>query len=397
MSMGERRRRLLLGGVAALVLNVPRRGVARSEKPANRAKISLATFGGVPGASPEVLIDSFEQAFAHLKLAGGGELVVPPGIYDFGDCSSGGRVISVDDLQNVVISAYGATFRLKTTKKVIPLLFYFFNPNNVKVAGASFNDAGYDGDVDWRGMYCVKAEANRPCSGFTMVDCYVNGAVGLFQSQQHGVNRYLMKDISLHGTVENAYYGAGLTYVGDNARVDLICRNVRRGCISFGLKNAHIKIRMSHTADAPGSNGFIALACEGESEGNVENVHIDLDVSGVGNHSALVHFYHVKSERLGYIRKVNAAVTVNNLKRGHTPTNVFVFDHELPSTAILPSTARGWDQIVLRGSVRGRLPGRLIHSPSRSTSSGTIYIASELATRELNMSELPAYFRSKYP
>lgn len=397
VSMGERRRKLLLGGVAALILQVPGHGVAHSARPANRAKISLATFDGVPGASPEMLIDAFEQAFAHLKLAGGGELVVPPGIYDFGDCSSGGRVIFVEDLENVVVSAYGATFRLKTTKKVIPLLFYFFNPNNVKVAGASFNDAGYDGDVDWRGMYCVKAEANRLCSGFTMVDCYVNGAVGLFQSQQHGVNRFLMKDISLHGTVENAYYGAGLTYVGDNAKVDLICRNVRRGCISFGLKNAHIKIRMNHTAEAPGSNGFIALACEGESEGNVENVRIDLDVSGVGNHSGLVHFYHVKKEKLGYIRKVNAAVTVNNLRRGRTPTNVFVFDHELPSTAILPATARGWDQIVLRGSVKGRLPGRVIYSPSRSTSPGTIYVDPGLVTREVNMSELPAYFHSKFP
>lgn len=393
---GKRRRRLLLSSAAALLLQANTTFLAHAAKPESRRKLNLAVFGGEPGASGSTLVDAFTEAFAHLKSVGGGELLVPPGDYDFGDCSTGGRIISVDDLSNVVIQAYGATFRLNTTDRVIPVLFYFFNPNNVKFAGARFIDTGYDANVDWRGMYCVKAESNRSCRGFTMVDCQVNGAVGLFQSQQHGPNRYLLKDINLHGKVENAYYGAGLTYVGENARVDLACRNVRRGCISFGLRNASIRIRMDHAADAPGSNGFIALACEGESEGNVENVRIDLTVSGASSHSGLVHFYHVKSEKLGYIRKVDASVTVNQLKRGRIRTNVFVFDHELPSTLILPVTARGWDQISLSAKVNGDLPGRMIHNPSASTSPGSIYLDPALV-EQINMAKLPSYFRRKSP
>lgn len=392
--MDERRRKLMLGGAAAFVLQASAGVAARPAKAEGRPRLSLAALGGVPGASPETLIDAFIQAFAHLKSAGGGELLVPPGVYDFGECATGGRIVSVDDLKDVVISAYGATFRLNTTKKVIPILFYFFNPNAVTVAGASFNDIGYDAELDWRGMYCAKAESNRPCSGFRMVDCKVDGAVGLFQSLQHGANRFLMKDIHLHGTVRNAYYGAGLTYVGDNAKVDFTCENVRRGCIAYGLRNASIKIKMSHAAGVPGSNGFISLACEGENAGNVENVRIELEVNGVAKHSGLVHFYHQKTEVRGWMRNIAANVTVNQLKMSRTTPSVFLFDHELPDTEILKSTTRGWDQIFLSGRINSSFTGRIIHNPSVSTAAGTIYVEPGLVA-QMDMSRLARYFRVK--
>lgn len=390
----QRRRQLLLGAAGVALLPAVGAALAGTSKPEGRSRLSLAALGGVPGAKPDALIDAFTQAFEHLKEAGGGELFVPPGVYDFGDCDSGGKVIAVDGLRDVVISAYGANFRLNTTRKVIPILFYFSNPNNVTVAGASFRDTGYDAGTDWRGMYCAKAESNRPCSGFRMVDCKVDGAVGLFQSLQHGANRYLMKDIHLHGTIRNAYYGAGLTYVGDNAKVDFVCENVRRGCIAYGLRNASIRIRMSHGADAPGSNGFISLACEGENAGNVENVRIELEASGVARHSGLVHFYHQKSESRGWMRNITANVTVNNLKKSRPNSSIFLFDHELPSSEILKSTARGWDQIFLSGRINGSYAGRIIHNPSVSTSAGTIYIDSTLGA-QMDMSQLARYFRVK--
>jgi hypothetical protein len=392
--MDQQRRKLILGGTAALFMHSSGAEVIRPAKGDGRPRLSLAALGGVPGASPERLVDAFEQAFAHLKLAGGGELLVPPGVYDFGECGTGGRVVSVDGLNDVVISAYGATFRLNTTRKVIPILFYFYNPNNVTFAGASFNDVGYDADVDWRGMYCAKAESNRACSGFRMVDCKVDGAVGLFQSLQHGPNRYLMKDIHLHGTVRNAYYGAGLTYVGDNAKVDFVCENVRRGCIAYGLRNATIRIKMTHEAGMPGSNGFVSLACEGENAGNVENVRIDLDVSGVARHSGLVHFYHQKGEARGWMRNIRANVTINNLKKSRGSTSVFLFDHELPDAEIVKSTARGWDQIFLSGRIVGEFAGRIVYNPSVSTAEGMIYIDPALGA-QMDTSRLARNFRVK--
>lgn len=385
MKVNERRRMLLFGTTAVFL-----QGCAGNAE--DRMRVSLDRFGGRPGADSSTLISAFNRAFSELKSSGiGGQLLVPPGVYDFGSYSGPSNIISAEDLSNVVISAYGATFRVNTTANVIPCLFYFSNPNDITVAGARFNDTGYTPSVNWRGMYCARAEVTRESRGFRMVDCDVNGAVGLFASQSHGTNKFLMKDISLHGTVRNAYYGAGLTYVGDNAQVDLVCENVRRGCIAYGIRNAAINIKMSHAAGALGSNGFISLACEGDNEGNVDNVRINLEVSGAANHTGLVHFYHQQSEALGCIRNIDAVVTIRNLNPGSQTTNMFVFDHELPDMTVAPSTVRSWDQISLHGSVAGNFPGRVIHNPSISRSRGAVYVDTSLAELT-SMAELPDYF-----
>ena len=85
---------------------------------------------------------------------------------------------------------------------------------------------------------------------------------------QHGRHKFLARGIRLQGTVRNAYYGASLTYAGDGADLDLACENVRRGCMSYGLRNATVRMRMKHARGQPASNGFICLACEGASAGN---------------------------------------------------------------------------------------------------------------------------------
>lgn len=389
----DMRRRALSFGAAALALHAWAGAMARPARAAERARFNLADFGGVPGAGPATLVNAFGQAFDEIRSAGRScELLVPPGVYDFGKHAAPGNTVLAEELRDVFIYAYGARFKVNTTANVIPCLFYFSNPNNVTFAGASFTDTGYVPDVNWRGMYCARAEATRACSGFRMIDCDVNGAVGMFASQSHGDSKFLMRDISLHGRVRNAYYGAGLTYVGENARVDLVCEDVRRGCIAYGLKNAGIRIRMNHGATALGSNGFISLACEGESAGNVENVRVDLRVSGVGNHSGLVHFYHQQTEAPGLMRNIDATVTLDNFKPGSETTSLFVFDHEVPGMKVLPATTRGWDQIALHGNVAKGFSGRIVHNPSVSRYPGRIYVDANLAGAA-GMSRLPRYFR----
>jgi hypothetical protein len=203
-----------------------------------------------------------------------------------------------------------------------------------------------------------------------------------------------MKDIELHATVKNAYYGAGLTYVGDNANVDLSCVNVRRGCIAYGLRNANIRIKMWHDARASASNGFISLACEGENAGNVENVKVDLDVSGTAMHSALVHFYHQKTEARGVMRNISVNVAIKNLQKGRSGNSIFLFDHELPDATIVKTTERSWDQISLSGRITGSFSGRIIHNPSVSTAAGTIYVDPGLVSKT-DMSQLAKNFRVK--
>jgi hypothetical protein len=389
---------MLRGGLAcvmaikaqsASVQSLKKRGsAAEDSKP-----VRLEIYGGKPGAAPFLIKEAFTKAFAELFQRGGGTLIVPPGVYDFGDYTTGTNVLQAEELTNVTISGYGATFRMHTRANVMPCLFYFTNPNNVNIAGASFEDPGYSPLVNWRGMYCVGAEATRECSGFRMIDCSVNGAVGLFQSQSEGANRYLMKNISLKATVKNAYYGAALAYAGDNAALDLICENVRRGCIAYALRNASIRIKMTHKAGAAGSNGFISLVCEGATRGDVENVRINLEASGVQAHNALVHFYHEENQAQGYMRNIDASVILNNLQPGSVTTSMFLFDHELHSTAIAPTTQRGWDQIFLHGSIIGPFSGRVVSNPSISTSPCEIFIDADLAAL-IDLAQLPDYFQA---
>jgi hypothetical protein len=387
----HRRRRILLGALAsgAVGLLATAIGSSRIEERNKRKigdiggaivpakRISLASHGGVPGASPSVLRNAFRRAFAALTENGGGILLVAPGLYDFGRYEESTSIISANGLRNVAISAYGASFKATTTAGVMPHMFYFFNFENVTLAGASFIDAGFNPRVNWKGMYCAGIQADKESSGFRMVDCYAESVVGLFYSHNNADSRRYLRDISIQGEVRNAYYGVGASYIAEEVKVDLACHNVRRAFIAYALKNADIKVTATSTESWPGSNGFVALVCDGSSKGNVENVRIRVDASGAGIYGSYVHFYHQGTEPDGHMRHIDATVNVRNVSPAPT---LFVFDHETDD--VQPTTSRVWNQISLHGSVTGRLAGSLISNPSVSTSPGIVYVDRNLVSQE---------------
>jgi hypothetical protein len=405
MGTDMRRRTLLLGGLVAGTAGwLPAswgdswkaRG-ARSAAddiggaivPANT--VSLALYGGVPGASPAILRNAFSQAFAVLMEKGGGTLLVPAGLYDFGSHATSTSIISCNDLSNIAISAYGATFKATTTAKAVPHMFYFFNFNNITIAGARFTDPGFNPRVDWKGMYCVGIQASKASRGFRMVDCYAESVVGLIGSRNNASTRQYLADIEIQGEVRNAYYGMGASFIREQVKVNLICHNVRRAFIAYALKNADILVKISSTANWPGSNGLIALVSGGATMGNVEDVRVKVDASGAGIYGGYVHFYHQGPEADGYMRNIDATVNVTNVMSS-TP-NLFIFDHE--TNGVQSRTARVWDRISLHGSVAGSFAGRIISNPSVSTSPGSVYVDAKLAALT-DISKLPAYFhRSK--
>lgn len=381
------RRRLLLGGLCLAGLGVATPSVAGA------GSVSLAACGGRPGASRAELVGAFARAFDLLRSAGGGVLDIAPGAYDFGRQAEDASIIPVEGLHDVRIRAHGALFLLDTVASVTPCLFYFVNPVNVVFEGASFSDAGYDPHLNWRGMVCVRVEATVPVRGFALVQCAVDGAVALFQCHQHGRHKFLVRGIRLQGTVSNAYYGASLTYAGDDADVDLACENVRRGCMSYGLRNAAIRMRMLHARGQPASNGFISLACEGASAGNVGNVRIALESSGPACHGSLIHFYHQQQERAGEMANIRAHVKLSGMREGDSALRVFLFDHEVAGGVILRRTARTWSDISLSGEIGGRLHGRLVDNPSASISPCSIRLDPALSAHAA-LSGLPAYFHA---
>jgi hypothetical protein len=349
--------------------------------------VSLASYGGVPGAAPAVLIGAFGNAFASLMEKGGGTLLVPAGGYDFGEYDSSALVVRGDDLSNIAIFAYGATFKATTTANVMPFLFYFVNPNNVTIAGASFVDPGFNPSVNWKGMYCAGIQANRASRGFRMVDCRAESVVGLFSANNNASTRHYLEDIDIQGEVRNAYYGVGASFIRERVKVNLVCHNVRRAFIANALKNADITVTVSSTAQWPGSNGLVSLASGGAEMGNVEDVRVNVTASGAGIHGSYVHFYQVGPAVDGYMRNIDATVNLYNVSAAQS---LFIFDHE--TDRVQQKTARVWDQIHLHGSVTGSFAGRVISNPSVSSSPGTVHVDRNLALLEKQWN-LPAYFR----
>jgi hypothetical protein len=350
----------------------------------------LADFGGFPGAPSEALLAAFEAAFIKLKTLGGGVLLVSPGDYDFGSYSKSSRVIDAADLKDVVISAYGARFIVTSKVAITPFLFCFHNPNNVTLSGANFIDFGFNKSAwlahnRW-GMYCVSVDSITECNYFKLVDCLAQNVTGLYVNDSRS-NKYKVKNVIIENCrVTNAYYGVDALYHGKNLSVrNLICQDVRRGFISFGSTDVDIDIKLHCTAYFLGSNGFISLVCEGESVGDVNNVRIKLDVSGVESHSCLVHFYHQQDDSPGAIKNVMVFIKVNQLttkakNASLDDLNIFVFDHELPNATILRNTTRIWDQITLTGQVKGNVSGKIISAPTKSKTLGTLILDDNIYT-----------------
>jgi hypothetical protein len=334
-----------------------------------------------------VLIQAFQQGLAVLSQAGGGTLFVPPGTYDFGAIGEPIEMILCRDLRDIVISAYGAVFVANTTTAIVPNMFYFHNFNNVTLAGASFVDLGFTPWVNWRGMYCVGIQADRPSRGFHLVDCYAERVVGLLASNNDAAGRHLLSDIHVRGEVRHAYYGVGANYIKERVKVDLDCHNVRRAFIAYASKHAEITVKASANADWPGSNGFVALVCPGASQGNVEDVRVKVDVSGFCIHSSYVHFYHQGPQRGGVMRNIDATVNVVDMRSMNC---MFLFDHEV--YGVRSRTARQWDRIGLHGTVAAGCTGSVVANPSVSTSPGTIYLDRNLA-RSAGIDALAAGFR----
>jgi len=389
-SPSTKRRKLLLRGAAlgaAALLPAPvgdatggqpRRtqvgGIKAAMVPS--AIVSLADYGGLPGAQTAVLVGAFRRALDDLADHGGGTLLVPRGVYDFGHCTDAATLVLCCNARDIAISAYGALFTVTTAANVMPNLFYFFNFQNITIAGASFADAGFDPRPDWRGMVCVGIQADRPSHGLMLVDCYAERVVSLLSSHNNAATRCFLSNIRVHGEVRFAYYGVNASFIRENVDIDLVCHDVRRAVIASALSNADIRVTVSSTAQWPGSNGLIALICSGASVGNVKNVRITLAASGEGNYGSYVHLYHQGDEPDGAIRNVDATVHFANAA---SATTLFLFDHEV--RFVKATTSRVWDGIALHGTITGNFDGHVVANPSASSAPGTICLDRNLAQR----------------
>lgn len=352
--------------------------------------VNIKEFGAVgDGVANETT--AFRTAFEYMRSIRGGVLLVPPGTYHFGSYSTSQKILEVNNIPNLTILAYGATFTATTTASVTPFLFLFTDCNNLVIKGAAFKDLGFDPSVweqhsRWGMAGIVLQPSNNITRNIVIEDCRASNLTYFIlsdQINQVGVGtRRSVRDLSVRNcSVENAYYGVDLLYFGGTTKVDLVCRDVRRGFISYGQQNTDVNIKLYTSKGFLGSNAFISLACAGNAYvdpttgtpiGNdcrVENVNVNLDVSGYEAHTAYVHLYHQKADSVGEIGNVTSHIRINNLSQeGKNPliTNTYAYtiDHELPNGAVLGATQRTVRNASLNLSLTGGLSGEVFNIPS---------------------------------
>lgn len=362
------------------------------------------------------VVTDLQAALDAWEASPGGTLTIPPGDYYLGSYGTSAVVLDCTPPRRGRISAYGARFIVETTApNVTPFIFKFTNPDGVVFDGGEFLDLGFDAGAwvthDRQGAGAIYLVANTACDGFTLRDARGEDLTYLVISDQRA-NKNLMRHVNvLDCKLKMAYYGVDLIYAAQNVDIrNLECEDVRRGFITFGARNADVDIKLKCNTGFLGANAFIALACEGETyddtavggvgvigtAANVENVRINLTVSGAEAHTGLVHFYHQQADSAGSIKNVKANVLVNNLTTAGKnvligDTNIFVFDHELPGGAILGATTRQFKDIELSGGVIGTISGvpvdvDSVNSSNKHTislSPGLTAITQTLATNPL--------------
>lgn len=356
--------------------------------------VLMSDYSGVPGASGETIFNAWNSAIAQVKALGGGTLVFDAGTYAMGALDNGDSVFFVNNLTDALIDMRGAIFTCTTSASSIANLFHFQNPNNVTCRGGKMIDSGYSassGGND-RGSYFIRAQSTTStiCNYFKVFEGETDGAMGYFVTQQDGVSNYTFNNITVRGTAKNTYYGAGITNAGSGVNVDLICNNVRRAVIAYSPVDSTFKITGTHAPTALGSNGYISLARTNTSR-DIDNVTVDVSLTGTTNHTALVHFYHQfgTNASTGWMQNIRCNTTLDNLANT-TGLSIYRFDHELDGSTIASTTARGWKDIILDAAITGTFSGTKINSASASTASGnSVGVKVGLTS---NLTGLPIYF-----
>ena len=193
------------------------------------------------------------------------------------------------------------------------------------------------------------------CIGFVAVD-------GTNQFGQSGSVAKGIRNIVVTGNCDRVYYGMTNIHGATDSITRLVCVDVRRGLLSYGLKRAVLDYTLRCTANFLGSNGFIELAAQGTSYGDPESIRINLCVTGVEAHAAYITFYNQTSTTIGSISDVISRIqfdglTVVGKNSGIGPTSLYSFLHENDAGAVVNPTTRNYYNFDLEAVGVGTFSG----------------------------------------
>ena len=328
------------------------------------------------------------------------------GIYNLGTITTTkGHKITIDSPTGMSFIGNGALIKCGTSGTSGKCsAFAINNPLNFKSNGINFTDPTFtlstqvSGSAYGCGLFLLYATAPStaaaPC-GNVQIDGVATDAlyfVVIDASTNYGPSGnvgYAMRNVEVSGRCTRVYYAMTNIYGAVDTITRIECTDVRRGLLSYGLRQAKIKQSLVCTSGFQGSNAFINLACESTVFGDVFDVDIDLSVSGVEGALSYVVFYHQGSATTGVITDVRARISLNNLTTvgryggDSTVTNGYEFLHEIAGVAQV-TTTRETSNLDIECTLTGTISGVVAKLASLPTVKKNIslgrYLTAQLTT-----------------
>lgn len=235
---------------------------------------------------------------------------------------------------------------------------------------------------------------SNPCGG-VVIECSAKNCMGLVtcdSTNQLGVSNavaHAVRNLQVRGVVDSVYYGVSSVYGATNVKADLDCKDTRRGFISYGQKVAKVNLVATSSANFIGSDAFVEIACEGSMAGNVIDIDVNVSMSGVEAHEAIVNFYHQQDSSTGEIANVRSFVSANGLTTvGKNPAlgtlNLYRFTHVNAAGSVLGSTGRVTRDCRIDCAVSGSITGSLVQVQSAPTVKSPLYLGGGITNGQTN-------------
>lgn len=348
--------------------------------------VNLATYGGIPGALAATIKTAIANALTALKAAGGGTLLIPPGIYDMGASAVNGYEFlgAQVEMSNIRISGYGALFTFQTTAAVITYGIVFVDGQNIELEGLQFRDTGYDSSLSWKGAHAVmsfQTSAFGGVKGFRMRDCYATSCLSPYAVQ--GDAAFLLSDVDVQAVADNCYYGLQLDGV-TNVTASIVTTDARRSAIAYNCNNMTLTVDATNTAAGVGSNGWVELAARADDD--CGNWKVNLTYRGDVRHGTLVRVEHQGlAGTAGTMDNVDLTLTVDNPVNSGFASDAIKFTHDAGGGV----TNRVWSNFRVHGQFLGDwLAADKVTNPEISATGSSIALDASVD----DLTGLPAYF-----
>lgn len=360
--------------------------------------VSINDFGALGVGNDKAV---FQAAANACKI--GKTLWLGDATIELGTLSAGEIGVLIDSPFNMQIIGSGAT--VKCTAVVgRSSMIGLKNPINFKSFGVNFENNGFTiagtvsgpriGSYGYYAYATAPYSATNPCGNIEIGGAAKNcmGFVTSDSTNQLGIaaaEPYGIRGLKVTGSTSGVYYGVSSVYGATDVDVNLVCTDTRRGFISYGQRTAKVDLSLSCSAGFVGSDAFVEIACEGVTAGNVYDIDVNVSLTGVEGHEAIVNFYHQQNEAAGEIANVRSFISANNLttvgKAGALGTlNLYRFTHVNASGTILPTTDRATKDCRIDCALVGSISGNIAQVQSVPNVKYPLYLGGGVSNAQAN-------------